>query len=468
MNDFTLFVVDDEESIRRSVHYSLRKVYRILTFASAEDALDAIQQTPPDLILLDVGMPGMGGIEALKAIKEKHPAVIVIMCTACEDVETVVGAMKQGAYDYVTKPFRIDALKARIANALGTVRMKKEIQALQEKYLRENIPCFIGESDVVQDMMRTVELVARSPDTPVLIVGESGTGKELIASTIHYKSPNFQGPFVVLNCAAIPKELTESELFGYEKGAFSGAAAGGKDGLVERAAGGTLFLDEVGDLSGEAQAKLLRFLESGEYFRLGGTRKRYVKTRLVSATNRNLAELMEQGRFREDLFYRLSVVRIEVPSLSRRRDDIIPIARYFLVEFGRKYGKKFEGIAPDAERALSMFPWKGNVRELRNVIERSVLMEDGPVLAASGLGLQGPSPPSGVNAPCPSQRGSFPPLPDEGIDLQALEAHYLMESLRKTRGNDRQAARLVGLGYYAFRYRKKKLIPCAQSPSPSS
>jgi DNA-binding NtrC family response regulator len=468
MKEFTLFVVDDEESIRRSVCFSLKKEHRIDAFSSAEEALNALHEVVPDLILLDVGMPGMNGIEALTMIKKKHPDVLVIMCTAYEDVETVVSAMKLGAYDYIVKPFQGDTLKARIANALQTIRMRKEIQALQEKYLRENIPCFVGESHVVQDMMHLVERVARSPDAPVLILGESGTGKELIASTIHYKSPNFKGPFIALNCAAIPKDLTESELFGYEKGAFSGAAPGGKEGLVERAAGGTLFLDEVGDLGTEAQAKLLRFLETGEYFRLGGARKRHVKTRLVSATNRDLDELIEERRFRGDLFYRLSVVRIEVPSLSRRREDIVPIARYFLVEFGRKYGKRFEGIAEDAERILTDHPWKGNVRELRNVIERAVLTEDGLHLTASGLRLQGMRAVSHDDAASPAVPARLPPLPDEGMDLEALEAHYLSESLRKARGNDRQAAKLLGLNYYAFRYRKKRLHTIAQKPSPAS
>jgi DNA-binding NtrC family response regulator len=468
MNRFALFVVDDEESVRRSVSLSLKKEYRISSFSSAGEALKALGEVVPDLMLLDVGLPGMSGLEALKVIKEQHPDILVIMCTAYEDVETIVSAMRLGAYDYMVKPLQSDPLKTRIANALQTVRMRKEIQALQEEYLRENIPCFIGESDVVQDMMHLVQRVAQSPDTPILILGESGTGKELIASTIHYKSPNFKGPFVALNCAAIPRDLTESELFGYEKGAFSGAAHGGKEGLVERAAGGTLFLDEVGDLSTEAQAKLLRFLESGEYIRLGGTRKRHVKTRLVSATNRNLDELIEQGRFRGDLFYRLSVVRIEVPAVNRRREDIIPIARYFLVNLARKHGKQFEGIAKEAERLLTDHPWKGNVRELRNLVEHSVLVENGPLLTASGLRLQGVIPVSNENAAPPAEPGPFPPLPDVGIDLEALETHYISESLRKTRGNDRQAARLLGLNYYAFRYRKKQLNLRAQRTSPAT
>lgn len=457
MNRFTVFVVDDEEYIRRSVSFALKHEYKVQVFASAESAIEAMESSAPDLILLDVGLPGMGGIEALASIKGKNPDLIVIMCTGFEDIETVIAAMRQGAYDYIVKPLQADTLRRRIANALQTIRMRKEIQELQEKYLRENIPCFIGESDAVHDMMQLVQMVAKSPDAPILIIGESGTGKELIANTIHYKSPNFKGPFVALNCAAIPRDLIESELFGYEKGAFSGAAAGGKEGLVEHARNGTLFLDEIGDLSLEAQAKLLRFLESGEYFRLGGIQKRTVKTRVVSATNRDLGELIAQGRFREDLYYRLSVLRIEVPSLSRRTEDIIPTARYYLVEFGRKYGKNFQSISKEARDVLVQYPWKGNVRELRNVIERGVLIENGPELTLIGLKMQG----LGVSAtgakPCDTRQERFPPLPDEGIDLEALEKHYLMEALRKAGGNDRQAAKLLGMNYYAFRYRKKQI-----------
>lgn len=464
MTSFTIFLVDDEESIRLSVGFALKRKYQIHQFPSAEEALQALKTERADLILLDVGLPGMSGIDALRVIKAEFPDIIVIMITAYEDINTVITAMKQGAYDYVVKPIHLDDLKMSIANALQTIRMRKEIQQLQEQFLRENIPCFVGESNVVQDMMHLVERVAKSPDAPVLVLGESGTGKELIASTIHYKSPNFKGPFVTLNCASIPGELIESELFGYEKGAFSGASASGKKGLVEQAAGGTLFLDEVGDLSTEAQAKLLRFLESGEYFRLGGTRKLYVKTRIVSATNRKLDALIQQSSFREDLFYRLSVIRIEVPSLNLRREDIVPIAEYFLVGFNRKYGKHFLSISAEAQRLLSQHHWKGNVRELRNVIERSVLMEDGTEITAPGLLSQGIGAAPHPQTAEPNEPGKFPTLPDEGIDLEALENHYLEEALHKTGGNDRKAAKLVGMSYYAFRYRKKRLNTSTNNP----
>jgi transcriptional regulator with PAS, ATPase and Fis domain len=346
-----------------------------------------------------------------------------------------------------------------IRNALESVRLKKEVQRLQERVLRENLPCFVGESDTIQDVLQYVGRIAGSPDTPVLILGETGTGKELIASAIHYRSPNFRGPLVSVNCAAIPRELIESELFGYEKGAFSGASAGGKKGLVEQADGGTLFLDEVGDLSLEAQAKLLRFLEEGEYYRVGGTRKHTVRTRVVSATNKNLEELIGKGLFREDLYYRLAVARVEVPSLAARRDDIVPIAMTFLLEFSRKFGRPFSGISPEAREALKNHRWKGNVRELRNFVERGVLVGKGPELTLNDLGL--------AERTIPGERMLSgedvlrPFFPSEGFDLRSahdlLDRQIFRQALEKTDGNETQAAQLLRINYHTFRYRRKKL-----------
>ncbi|MDD5640232.1 MAG: sigma-54 dependent transcriptional regulator [Syntrophales bacterium] len=452
MTLFSLMIIDDEVSIRQGLSFALQKDYQVQAFATAEEALKALKPEAPDLVLLDIGLPGISGLEALKEIKAISPETLVIMVTAYEEINTVIEAMKAGAHDYIIKPIHLEGVRLSIKKALETIKMRKEIQALQEKYLRENMPCFIGESDAILDVMQIVNKVAQSPDTPVIVLGESGTGKELIASAIHYKSPNFQGPFVTLNCAAIPRELLESELFGYEKGAFSGAAATGKMGLVEQAAGGTLFLDEVGDLSLEAQAKLLRFLEHGEFYRLGSTKKCQVKTRIVSATNKDIQAMIEQGLFREDLYYRLAVIKIWVPSLNERRDDILPIARHFLVELSQKYKKNFLGIAPESEALMKNYQWKGNIRELRNIIERHVLIEEGPLLHLNGLGLSPKNGKEKANAASP-----FMPLPDEGVDLAALEKHLIIEALKKAGGNSRQAAELLNMSYYAFRYKRKSI-----------
>jgi len=458
MTNYSVFVVDDEGVAREGVTLALKREYQVQAFASAEAVIDALENDAPDLILLDIGLPGMSGVEALKIIKEKHPEIIVIMITAYEDVETVISAMKLGAYDYVVKPLKMDSLIANVRVALETISMRKEIQMLHEKYLKENLPCFISESDAISDIMEIVKRVAESSDTSILIVGETGTGKELIAKAIHYRSPHFKGQIVSVNCAAIPKELIESELFGYEKGAFSGADTSGKMGLVEKAADGTLFLDEVGDLSMAAQAKLLRFLEEGEYYRVGGTQKHRVRPRIVSATNRDLPKMIEDGKFREDLYYRLAVVKIEIPSLNQRPDDILPIAQNFLLEFGQKFGKTFTYISPDAEVALQNYHWTGNVRELKNIVERAVLMSDGPVLRAENLELKKIR----LVEPDikPDDMPVIPPLSASGIDftsiLDSIEKYYFDAALKMADGNESRAASFLGLTRDKFRYRRKK------------
>ena len=459
MISFTIFVVDDEQTVREGISGVLRKYYRVEAFLSAEKAIDSMSSNPPDMVLLDVGLPGMSGIQALKKIKQRHPDTIVIMITAFEDVGTVVAAMKLGAHDYVVKPMQMAALLVTVRNALDAVSMRKEIQALHEKCLKENLPCFIGESNAIQDVMDIVKKAAQSTDTPILIQGETGTGKELIAKAIHYRSPYFKGPMIAVNCASIPKELIESELFGYEKGAFSGANPGGKAGLVEAANKGTLFLDEIGDLSLEAQAKLLRFLEDGEFYKVGGTRKQKSHTRVVSATNKDLLQMIQEERFRPDLYHRISVVKIVVPSLNQRRDDILPIAKHFLVEFSQKLNKVFTGISPQAGSMLKAYEWKGNVRELKNVIEKGVLLEEGPELMLQNLELE-----------TIGQHKDFikfengtkvPPLAISGTNfpsvVNSIEKYYFDQALKMANGNECKAAKLLQLTRDRFRYRRKKL-----------
>jgi len=438
---------------------ALEADYQVETFSTAETAISDMENNPPDLVLLDIGLPGMDGVEALRSIKGLYPEMLVIMITAFEDIDTVISAMKLGAYDYVVKPLHLDSLEVTIANALQTITLRKEVQILQEGYLKENLPFFISKSNVMQDVMEFVNTVAKSPDTPILIIGETGTGKELLARAIHYRSPNFKGPLVTMNCAAIPKDLIESELFGYEKGAFSGAKASGKKGLIEAAADGTLFLDEVGDLSLEAQAKLLRFLETGEFYRVGGTKQHIVQTRVVSATNKDVKGLIEKDLFRNDLYFRLAVVNVQVPSLNERSDDIMPLAKHFLMEFTLKFGKAFTGISSDAENALITYNWVGHVRELKNLIERGVLVGKGPILEVDDLGIEG------ANRPAPSGQAAdqlvFPALEADGIDLDAtqesLEKYYIEAALKIAEGNESKAAKLLHINHHTFRYRNKKL-----------
>lgn len=459
MVEYTIYVVDDEEAIRDGISMVLGEAYNVEVFSSAEPAIDAMSDSLPDLVLLDIGLPGMNGIEALREMKAQCPNVLVIMITAYEDIDTVISAMKMGAYDYVVKPLHMSSLKVTIRNALETIMLRKEVQAYQERHIKDNLPYFVGESKAIQDVMEFIEIVAKSPDTPILILGETGTGKELLTSAIHYRSPNFRGPFITVNCAAIPKDLIESELFGYEKGAFTGASESGKRGLIEEAANGTLFLDEVGDLSLAAQAKLLRFLDEGEFYRVGGTGKYEVQTRVVSATNKDLDRMIGKGLFRKDLYFRLGVIKVQVPSLNERREDIIPLAKHFLLEFNNKFGKKFTCISPRAEKALVSHNWVGNVRELKNLIERGVLTGKGPELSVRDLGLEIME--KGEKVTREGGEAGFPAFSPTGIDLTSAQREFervcIEKALAMAEGRETEAAKLLNLNYYTFRYRRKKL-----------
>jgi DNA-binding NtrC family response regulator len=459
MISYSIYIVDDEKTITDGITMALEDDFQVKAFPDAEAALAQLEADPPDLILLDIGLPGMNGIDALRHIKDIYPDIPVIMITAYEDVDTVIAAMKLGAYDYVVKPLYMDGLEVTIRNALDTIRLRKEVRTLQEKHLKEHIPCFIAESNAIQDVMEFIQLVAQSPDTPVLIMGETGTGKELLASAIHYNSPNFRAPFATVNCAAIPKDLIESELFGYERGAFSGAGAAGKKGLIEDAAAGTLFLDEVGDLSLEAQAKLLRFLELGEFYRVGGTKKHHINTRVISATNKDLDAMIAEGQFRKDLYFRLGVIKVKAPSLNERPEDIMPLTKYFLQEFSQKFDKKYTGISSEAEDILLAHNWTGHVRELKNLVERAVLIGKGPELLAVDLGIESYTrKESEVQA---GHKAGFPPFPSEGFDLdgqlQSFEKHYIEKALKIAQGNESKAAKLLNINHHTFRYRRKKL-----------
>ncbi|MBW1806962.1 MAG: sigma-54-dependent Fis family transcriptional regulator [Deltaproteobacteria bacterium] len=460
MINYSVYIVDDEKTIREGLTMALQAKYSVSSFRTAESGLEAIGKQQPDLILLDIGLPGMSGIDALREIKQNFPEVLVIMITAYEDINTVISTMKLGAYDYVVKPIQPDSLEISIQNALDTIKLKKEVQALQDKFLQENLPCFIGESNVIQDMIEFMGMVAKSPDTPILILGETGTGKELIASAIHYRSPNYKGPLITVNCPAIPKNLIESELFGYEKGAFTGAKASGKHGLIEEAANGTLFLDEVGDLSLEAQSKMLRFLEDNEFYRVGGIKKVKVETRVVSATNRNLDDMIANDLFRKDLYYRLGVIKIEIPSLNERRNDILPLTKHFVEFFADKFAKEVTGIEQQAESALLEHKWEGNVRELKNIVERAVLTSKGSKLNLYDFGFDD-------HGDKPKQLDSvhggtfLSPLSEDGIDLsemqESVEKYYISEALKISGGNESKAAKLLNINHHTFRYRRRKL-----------
>ncbi|MFC2171288.1 sigma-54-dependent transcriptional regulator [Acidobacteriota bacterium] len=456
----SIYIVDDDQPIRDSLTQALEERYQVRSFETGEEALGVIKSDPPDLLLLDIGLPGMNGIDVLREVKTIHPQGAVVMITASNEVSLAVKAMKLGAYDFIVKPLQMENLEVAICNALEIIQLRKEVETLQDKCLLNNMPCFIGESDAMQGVLELITMVTKGPHTPVLIIGETGTGKDLIARAIHYRSASANGPLVTVNCAAIPRELIESELFGYNKGAFTGANTSGKKGLIEKAENGTLFLDEVGDLSLEAQSKLLRFLENGEFYRVGGTKTLQVQTRVVSATNKDIDRLIEEERFRKDLYYRLGVIRMKVPSLNERRADIIPLAEHFLAEFSINFGKEFTGISEETQAALKTRDWKGNVRELKNLIERGVLCNRRGVLELNDLGLEPNNGTIRKNG-LPVDQGGFPPLPPEGVDLSKLQRsflrYYLEQAYILAERNESKAARLLNMNHHTFRYQRKKL-----------
>ncbi|WP_020674946.1 sigma-54-dependent transcriptional regulator [Geopsychrobacter electrodiphilus] len=448
-----ILVVDDEHLIRWSLEQSLKKQgYEVSTAGSGEEALRLVQEETPDLVLLDIQLPGMNGMEVLEKIKELEEDVIVIMVTALGVLETAVKAMRLGAYDYINKPFNLDELAIVIKKALETHELRLEVaqlRAVQPK--RFSISSIIGASSDLQHVLSMVRKIALSDAGTVLIQGESGTGKELIAKAIHYEGARADKPFMAINCAAVPETLLESELMGHEKGAFTDAKSQ-KKGLFEMAHGGTVFLDEIGDMPMAIQAKLLRVLEDRTFRRVGGVRDIHVDIRIVSATNCNLLEAIEAKDFRSDLYYRLQVIPIFLPPLRERRDDILLLARHFISGFNREFGKDVKRISPEAEAVLIKYDWPGNIRELRNVIERAVILENDETMELSHLPREvvSRSLPAGDGGPLIFN------LPTEGIDIEDVERELIKQALESSDGNQSKAAKKLNLGIDAFRYRMKK------------
>ena len=432
----TLLIADDDPGLRQSLERTLtREGYRVILASDGNAALERLQAGGVDLVLTDLKMPGLSGIELLRAVKAIASEVDVILLTAFGTVEEAVKAMKEGAYDFLTKPFQRAQLLRLIRQALERRDLIQQNRALQQRLddlLQQG--AVIGSSPAFRRMMTLLEQVAGSSAT-VLVQGESGTGKELVARTIHARSARSRGPFVAVNCAALPEALLESELFGYEKGAFTGAA-GRKEGRFELADGGTLFLDEVSDLSAVTQPKILRVLQEGEFERLGGTKTLRVDVRIVAATNQGLAQMVREKRFREDLYYRLNVITMTVPPLRERSEDIRVLAQHFLRVYAAKNNRRLEGFTDDAIRRLEAYAWPGNVRELENVIERGVVLAQGVLMDMTDL---------------PPEIAGATPLPEGvlsiriGTPLAEVEARLLEETLRATKGNKTLTAKLLGI-----------------------
>lgn len=440
----TILVVDDEAKMQRLLELQLGQCgFAVITAGDAEAGLHRLREQPVDLVVTDLRLPGMDGLEFLHAAKREHPALPIVVMTAHGSVETAVEAMKAGASDYVLKPFPLEELRLVIDKELGVAGLRRENASLREALgARYDYPNIVGRSAKMQEVLALVERVAATHST-VLLLGESGVGKDLIAHALHQHSKRAQGPFIKINSAAIPETLLESELFGYEKGAFTGATRT-KPGKFELADQGTLFLDEIGDVPMATQVRLLRVLQEREFERLGGTRTQKVDVRLIAATNRNLRAALEEGTFREDLYYRLNVVPIDLPPLREHKEDIPALAEFFTAKFARAAEKAVPTLSAEALAKLTAFDWPGNVRELENVIERAVALSDGGELVARDIRLDLLAQPK--SAPASAL------LPD-GWTLEKWEQEVIREALKRAGGNKSQAARLLGLSRNALRYR---------------
>lgn len=449
----TILIVDDEAFIRENVQRILSEDgYRVLEAANGQQALDLIASEEIDLTLLDLNLGPDNGLALLNSFKELNPDLLVIIITGYGSVESAVDALKLGAFDYMKKPFKADALRVIVKLALQTQELRREVRSLRRSSDLGEQTRLLGTSPLFVRAMEQVRDVARIPTATVLVTGESGTGKELVARAIHTLSDRCEHPFVAVNCASIPSELMESELFGHERGAFTGATVR-KAGLFEEANNGTIFLDEIGDMHATLQAKLLRVLEERTVRRVGGNRDLTVDLRVIAATNRNLEERIKDGSFRADLYYRLNVVPIQLPPLRERKNDIGLLAKYFLDTFSRTFGKTFQGIAPEALHLLEKYTWPGNVRELRNIIERITIMTQGPLLEVEHL-------PADLRQSMPAAATCSHSVPVYGQGLEqavaVFEQQLISQALTATDGNVVKAANLLRIPRGTLRYKMEK------------
>ncbi len=452
-----ILIVDDEAFIRENLERILREdQYGATCAGNGTEALALLQESSFDLVFLDLRLPGLSGLEVLKKIKESAPDLLVIIMTGYASVESAVEALKMGAYDYIKKPFKADAIKLIVKLALETQSLKREVERLkkQNEGIFSSKP-FIVQNPAMKILLEQVREVARHSDTTVLITGETGTGKDLIARTIHSLSPRADRPLIEVNCATLPENLLENELFGHESGAFTGAK-GRKIGLFEAADGGTLFLDEMGELKPELQAKLLRVLEDKKIRRLGGAQLRAIDVRIIAATNQDLREAVKTKRFREDLFYRLHIVPIHLLPLRERPEDVVALSKYFLAEYSKKFFRNFKGLSKEAMDLLLAYRWPGNVREMRHMIERICIMHDAEMLIPEHLPkeLQG-SPDS-----APASLPFYFPIPEAGLNLDEIvdrfTLHVIEKTMAMTEGNISRAAKLLGVPRGTLRYKLSK------------
>ncbi len=458
-----VLLVDDEDTIRLFLEKTLRdEGYEAITAATGEEALELSHDELPDLILLDLKLPDMSGLEVLQRMKETLPEACIIMLTAFGDIETAVSAMKRGAFDFVSKPVNLEQLLLSIEKGLKSQSLTREVLQLRRRLRIDMDDNYIpGESPQMKEIYDVVKRVARSDTTTVLIQGESGTGKEMIANMIHKYSPRHDKPFLEINCASLPEELLESELFGHEKGSFTDAKVQ-KTGLLELANKGSLFLDEIGEMSLTIQVKMLRVLERMTFRRVGGTKDIKVSVRIISATNRDLKAAVDEKSFREDLYYRLKVIPIDIPPLRERKEDIHLLLKNFINLFNRQFNKRFHDIEDDVYDIILSYGWPGNIRELKNMVERIVLLEDDTVLRVqhlpASIRVSGSSP-ERLTTIRHLEKVLSKPFTEEGIDFEELmhdaEKELIMKAMKEAGNNQSKASRLLRLNRDKLRYRLK-------------
>ena len=459
MSENRILVVDDEQLIRWTLQKSLEKAgYGVLLAETGEEALQKVKEEAPDVVLLDINLPDMDGYKVLEQALKIDPAIIPIMVTALEDVDLVVRAIRLGALDYITKPFDFNKVLLSIEKALEASQLKREVKYLrQEQKGRVGFHNIVAVSPEMQKILQMTDKVAASDAATVLVQGESGTGKELIAQAIHHRSKRENMAFVAVNCAGFAEHLLENELCGHERGAFTDAKQL-KRGLLEIADGGSLFLDEIGDMNQAMQAKLLRLIEQKTFRRMGGVKDIKVDVRIITATNKDLRRLMDEGVFREDLFYRINIVALQLSALRERREDILPLAKSFVQKYNEDFHKNVKKISSEVEQFLVSYDWPGNVRELRNVIERAMILGDGDTLLMEHLPLDILGTAQGGRAGATGATGAMKGLiiPPEGISMEKVEEALVRQALEMTGGNQTKAAKLLDISRDSLRYRMQK------------
>jgi two-component system, NtrC family, response regulator AtoC len=476
-----VLIVDDEKLVRWSLRQKCEEWgYQVSEAENGTDGLRLARNESPDLVLLDVRLPDMNGLQVLQRLKLAGDARAVIMITADPQLEDVKHSLKQGAYDFIGKPIDYDELRVAVKNALEATQLRSENETLKKEVLQRRRAAYhdvVGGSQKMQDLMSFVNKVASSEATTILIQGESGTGKDLISRAIHFESRRKDKPLIVINCSAIPETLMEAELFGHEKGAFTDAKAM-KKGLFEQADGGTLFLDEIGELSGLLQAKLLRVLEEQVIRRVGGVKDQEVDVRVIAASNRDLERAVRDGQFRQDLYYRLAIISLFLPPLRDRREDVLPLVQFFIERYNKRFRKSVRGITPETRELLVSYEWPGNVRELKNAIERAMILEDDDMLRPVYLPFSVGSPLSNLTAFEVSSGGNvaagagFSPqsetqivngknlpklsIPEGGTSLEEIERTFVEMAMQQANRNQTQAAKLLDISRDALRYKLKK------------